>query len=272
MEKLEAFKNAMKCKSKNTIKAYITQYNKLSKLVGKDIANTSQKKILEIIKDIDNSNSRQALLNIAILIRTNNKLDTKELLDNREKIKTEIKSTHKEKNKELQETLPTYQDLLDYLEVLRSKLNYRDYIINYLLINFNVRNEDLLFQIVSRKRDTKDTNFNYIWVSPTKATYIRNVYKTAKTYGQKVNVITDKPFMSAIRQIVKHGDIDFIPNPDQLGYYIRNATLLGIGEGKYNKIIVNHFRSNIDKLKEISNNRGTNINTILESYDIEDTE
>ena len=143
---------------------------------------------------------------------------------------------------------------------------------NYLLINLNVRNEDLLFKIVTRKRETKDTNFNYIWLSPTKATYIRNVYKTAKTYGQKVNVITDKPFMSALRQYIKNGNPDFIPNADQLGYYIRINTLLNIGEGNYNKIIVNHFRSNIDKLKEISNNRGTNINTILESYDIEDTE
>jgi len=272
MAELDAFKTSMEGKSVNTFKAYITQYNKLYKLLGKDIGETSQKKILETIKDIDNSNSRQALLNIAILIRTNNKLDTKELLDNREKIKTEIKSTHKEKNKELQETLPSYQDLLDYLETLRSKLKYGPYIMNYLLINLNVRNEDLLFKIVTRKRETKDTNFNYIWLSPTKATYIRNVYKTAKTYGQKVNVITDKPFMSALRQYIKNGNPDFIPNADQLGYYVRINTLLGIGEGNVNKIIVNHFRSNIDKLKEISNNRGTNINTILESYDIEDTE
>jgi hypothetical protein len=35
------------------------------------------------------------------------------------------------------------------------------------------------------------------------------------------------------------------------------------------KIVVNHFRNNIDKLKEISANRGTDLRTILSSYDID---
>ena len=76
--------------------------------------------------------------------------------------------------------------------------------------------------------------------------------------------------MSALRQIIKNGNIDFIPNPNQVGYYVKQATLLGIGEGAVNKIIVNHFRNNIDKLKEISDNRGTSITTLIQSYDIKD--
>jgi hypothetical protein len=34
------------------------------------------------------------------------------------------------------------------------------------------------------------------------------------------------------------------------------------------KIIINHFRNDVDKLKEISDNRGTSLSTILQSYDI----
>jgi hypothetical protein len=46
-------------------------------------------------------------------------------------------------------------------------------------------------------------------------------------------------------------------------------TYKGLGETMYFKIVVNHFRSDPNMLKQISYNRGTDINTILESYDIE---
>ena len=272
MTEVEEFVKSLEGKSTNTIKAYKTQYKKLHDLLGKDIKDTSQKTIIETINDIDNSNSRQALLNIGILIRTNNKLSVDELLPFRDKVKKDIRDAIKANNVKLQDNLPTYNDLLEYLDNLKKGEFWRDYIINYLLIYYNVRNEDLLFKIVERKRDTTDTNFNYIWLSPRKAVYIRNVYKTAKTYGQKIYDITDKPFLSAIRQIIKQGNHDFIPNQAQLGYYIRTATLTSIGSGNYNKIIVNHYRNNIDMIKQISERRGTCITTLLNSYDIEDTE
>jgi hypothetical protein len=47
------------------------------------------------------------------------------------------------------------------------------------------------------------------------------------------------------------------------------STLDNLGEGLYNKIIVNHFRNNLDKLKEISESRGTSIDTLYENYDID---
>jgi hypothetical protein len=43
-----------------------------------------------------------------------------------------------------------------------------------------------------------------------------------------------------------------------------------VSEGAMNKIVVNHFRNDIDKLKEISNNRGTSITSLLQSYNIKD--
>jgi len=201
---LDKFLETLEGKSQNTIKAYTTQYKKLFNLLGDLIMQVSQRRVIKTIKEeVDNPNSRQALLNIAILIRQSNKYSVEEMLDYREKLKEEIKGKIKTDNKQLQEVLPSYNDLLDYLDKLSKAKKYREYIINYLMIHLQVRNEDLLFKIVERKKDTTDTNFNYIWLSPTKATYIRNVYKTAKTYGQKVNVITDKAFLSALRQIIK---------------------------------------------------------------------
>ena len=63
--------------------------------------------------------------------------------------------------------------------------------------------------------------------------------------------------------------IIFFPNNETVGYYIKKMTYQGLGETAYFKIVVNHFRKDANMLKQISYNRGTDINTILESYDIE---
>jgi hypothetical protein len=265
MTELEWFKGIISDKSANTIKAYITQYNKLYNLLKKDISDTSQKKLMDTIKDVDNANSRQALLNIGILIRTAKSLDTKDLIKYRDSLKEDIKTAQKKNNTTLSETLPSYEELEEYTESLKGK-NDLNFIINYLLMNYNVRNEDLHFKLITRKKEAKDTSFNYIWLSPKKVEYIRNVYKTANNYGQKLNVITDKPFMSAVRRLIK--DKWEAPAIEQMPYIIKKATLMGIGEGNYNKIIVNKFRDDIDKLKQISERRGTSITTLLDSYDI----
>ena len=63
---------------------------------------------------------------------------------------------------------------------------YWEFVINYLLIHYNVRNEDLLIKFVSLKRETenitkdKDLHKNFMWVAPYKATYYRRLYKTDK--------------------------------------------------------------------------------------------
>ena len=61
----------------------------------------------------------------------------------------------------------------------------------------------------------------------------------------------------------------FIPSSENIGYHIKKMTYNNLGETLIFKIVVNHFRSDPNMLKQISDNRGTDINTILESYDIE---
>jgi len=259
-----------------TQKSYTTQYKKLRKLLENDVADTSQKTILKIInEEINNLNGKQALINIAILTRRLKKLNVKELEAEREKNKGGISSFNKEKNQTLKEELPSYEDLVDYMQMLYEKSKWTDYIINYLLINFNVRNKDLLFDIVRRKHLTKsDKTKNYIWLADAKVEYIRNDYKTAEQYGQKVNVIRDKKFMTAVRRVFACQKYNedcgvFIPNEESLGYYIRRATLGSIGEAKYNKIIINHYRNDIDELQRIAKDRGTSLTTLLAYYDIQ---
>ena len=284
MAEYEQFMNSLQNKSDATKKQYRIQYNKLYNLLDKPIAETSEKKIIELLNTIDNKNNSQALLNIALLIRKNNGLSVTLLEKKRKDDKEKLIQAVKEKNIELKDTLPSYEDLVDYMNYLYEKNEWTDYIINYLLINLQVRNQDLDFKIITRKRDATDSKSNYMWLQATKnkVVYIRNVYKTAiinnlngnAGYGQKTNTITDRKFIIALKRILslqKYG-LDsgiFILNKSSIAYHIAKATYKEMGETKYFKIVVNHFRNNIDKLKELSENRGTDIKTILTSYDIE---
>ena len=283
MAEFKEFMESIENKSDATKKQYRIQYNKLFKLTEKPIAETSQKKILEILDEMNNKNNEQALLNIALLVRKLNKLSVTDLEKRREDNKKNINTAIKEKNKELKETLPTYDDLIEYMNYKFDNDEWTDYIINYLLIHLQVRNQDLDFDIVKRKKDANDKNKNYMWLQQNKITYIRNVYKTANInkpdgsstgYGQKVNIITNPKMILAVKRVLgcQKSDLDcgtFIPNKSSIAYHLQKATYKQIGEGKYFKIIVNHFRKDLDKLKEISVNRGTDLTTILNFYDID---
>jgi len=282
MAEFQKFMESIENKSDATKKQYRIQYNKLLKLTEKPIAETSEKKIIELLNDIENKNNSQALLNIALLVRKLNGLSVKQLEDKREKDKKQIFTAIKEKNVDLKENLPDYKEIEEYTNYLFEKSEYTDFIINWLLINIQVRNQDLDFTIVTRKKDANDTNKNYMWVQPNKLTYIRNVYKTAKIntpdgetgYGKKTNVITNPKMVLAMKRVMgcQKSGLDcgtFIPNKSAIAYHLQKATYKQLGEGKYFKIVVNHFRNNLDKIKEISNNRGTDIKTILNFYDIE---
>ena len=285
MAELTKFKEFIKDKSANTIKSYIQQYNKLKKIVDAemeqsvDIANISEKNILEFVSDENNLNSQQALLNIAIMIRKMNESPTSKLQKQRDLNKEKLKGFVKEKNQQLKnDGLPTYQDLLDYLEFLYESKRWTDFIINYLLIYYHTRNEDVNFELVPFKRDIKaNPDINYLWYSKRakKATLYRRNYKTAGKYGMKTDTITDSKFLNAIKQIFEcrkkgeEGCDVFIPNKENVGYFVKKSTLDNLGENIYNKIIVNHFRNNLDKLKEISQSRGTSLDTLHENYDID---
>jgi hypothetical protein len=284
MAEYEKFMNSIKEKSDSTKKQYRIQYNKLFKLTEKPIGGTSEKKIIEILDNIENKNNSQALLNIAFLIRKMEGLSVALLEKRRKQDKKNLNEYVKEKNVNLKENLPSYDDIVEYMDYLYDKGEWTDYIINYLLINLQVRNQDLDFTIVSRKKDATDSKTNYMWLqnSKSKATFIRNVYKTATInapdgtnhgYGQKINNITEKKFIVALRRVLgcQKSGLDcgtFIPTKSAIAFHIQKATYKQIGEGKYAKIIVNHFRNDLNKLKEISENRGTDLKTVLQSYNI----
>ena len=276
MAEFKNFMDTLHGKSDHTNRAYKTQYTKLRNLLQHDVADVSQKKVIDIISEQSNPNQQQALINIAVLVRRMNKLPTKDLEAKREANKKEVVKQVKQVNETL--VLPTLNDLEEYLEYLYANNQWTDYIINYLLLEYQVRNKDVNFTITTRKKDMTDKNKNYIWLDTRhkKAVYVRRDYKTEKTYGEKRHTISDKEFIVALKRVLacqKHNEECgvFIPNENQVGYYIQKATYKGIGEGAYLKIIINAYKNggDIQKLKEISANRGTDLNTLLSNYNID---
>jgi hypothetical protein len=283
---LENFKKSFATKSKTTQGVYISSYKKLRDLLDDvDIASVSQSRVIEVVEQLDNRNSQQALINIAYLIRKKDELGILELEEFRKKNEILIREKKFKTNASLSTTLPSYTALVDFTNNLLETKKYIQYILNYLLLYYQVRNADLDLHFVLYKKDTKDKTKNYLWFSARTKTvhFIRNVYKTAKIvksngeiagYGQKVIKITDPVFINVMKILAQQLKTDkepivFIPNSASLPYWIKKMTYEGLGETLYFKIVVNHFRDDVNMLKQISYNRGTDINTILQSYDVE---
>jgi hypothetical protein len=55
----------------------------------------------------------------------------------------------------------------------------------------------------------------------------------------------------------------------RLDITLKKATLKNIGETAYLKIIMNHFKTDLQKVKQIGESRGTATDTLIESYDLD---
>ena len=101
--------------------------------------------------------------------------------------------------------LPSLEEYDEYVDSLWTAGKYRDFIVNYLLRHHYVRNLDLIFDIVTTKAETLDFTKNWLWLDRRnlRCVYIRNTYKTAKTYGQKTVVIDNERSMFAAKRCMK---------------------------------------------------------------------
>lgn len=278
MTELEQFINFNKDKSPKTKGTYERMYRKLSIILNEDVGNLSEDKIIELVNnEVDNINTIQSLLNIAVLIKKMKNMKFEKLQAERKKNISKVELHTKNQNDKKKQIYPSLQELKDYTEYLYDNSKWTDYVINYLLLNYYVRNKDLDFIITLRKKDTTDKKKNYIWLDNRykKALYIRRDYKTADTYGEKQSIIKDDKFITALRRILSHqkhkeNEGVFIPNENALGYYIQKATFQELGEGNYLKIIINHHLQNENPhiLKEISKERGTDIQTLISNYSV----
>ena len=136
---------------------------------------------------------------------------------------------------------------------------YLKFIINYLLLNFHTRNQDLDLTITNTKKEMNDET-NYLLVRKSKVVFIRNNYKTKDLDGVKEYTITDKKFIYAVKQI----GIGSLLKTKNIAREVRSLTIDKLSESQINKIMM--FSLPVNDLEHISQSRGTSINTLLESY------
>ena len=173
-------------------------------------------------------------------------------------------------------TFKTLNDLL-------LSLDGQAYLIYYILINYNVRNQDLLIEYTDNKKLINDVNKgkveqNIIYKSKDHFIYVRSDYKTNKIYGIKKHIINDDKFIEIMNQkevnkalLLTNKDAPYKNN--QISNLIKGISNKykpnsGLTQALIYKIINNHYEMTNDhkKLLQISDNRGHNLDTQKSQY------
>ena len=259
-----------KSKSKSTQKNYRSNLNNINySIIGKE------RPLVNKIQSIyENINTQQTFLNIILIVRNYMGLSTDLLVKLRNDNKIKINTHRKTELSKLSETIISYDELMEKFKQL--PLN-KKYIINYLLINYGFRNSNLNLKLVKELPEEKTEN--YIVIKPRYILLDMNDYKTKKTYGNKQFKDTNKDFRSAIKSLKLDENQYIIGNKrnDKLksSYFntlIKNNTIEQLGEQNINKIIVKEYidRKDFEKLRGLTFSRGTNLNTLLSSYNLYD--
>ena len=260
-------------KNTNTIKSYDSIWrNHLSKFSsdGK-IASSKTKQIINYVNGLDKSSStKKAIFSLLINISSEDTLKKmwRKEQDTMDKMKLKEQD---ERMKNKGATLPTKEELMLHMKKQYKMDNCISYIVNYLLIYFNVRNMDLVLEMVFKKSEV-EPNKNYIVVRGNDCLYVRGNFKTHKIYGDKISVIKSKMFHNCCQELVGKG-VDTLLNHDDMEHLTRQVqkhTLNGMNESDYTKIMVSSIDINNNKkaLMRIAERRGTSLEVLLSTYKV----
>lgn len=268
--------------SKQTIKTYINDYKRFrTEMRGKqNIYNLSQKEIIDIVSKSDFA--KLNLLNIAIVILQNKDKEHSRLLKYRTDLQENRAEHQAEKNMEiLNNAGADYHDLMGALDTATGT----DYILFYLLINLNTRNNDLIMKLITNKqKDEINKTENFMVVSKNKSKFIRNDYKTAKSFGTKEDTIRNIKFQKfMIKELLNDNEYLFVNNKKkpykqtEIGKFIKSRFIKYLPDSNLSqaviyKIIQHHAETNgnMKMLKNIADARGHNLETQLLHYSTTD--
>jgi hypothetical protein len=169
-----------------------------------------------------------------------------------------------------------------YLESQKNKYydegDYVRYILNYLIVNLNVRNEDLDVVLLRSVKNATDETENYLVLAKNSVLYIRRRYKTAKNYGEKKLLIRSKKFVNAVNELLEKGNTYLLERgsgariqKSSLGKYVNILSIDNLGTAKITKIITSSAVDKCDekKINQISKTRGTSKTELFKSYQFE---
>lgn len=188
------------------------------------------------------------------------------------------------KNKEiLKDSNINFGDLLQFLH----KLKGQDYIIYYLLIQYNIRNADLIIEYTDDKQlihsvlSGKEKK-NIIYINEGVINYIRTDYKTASKYGIQQHQTKDEDLIKYLQeQTINKG---LFKNTKGKAYKINEISnyIKAISNRLHKganltqqiiyKIVVDYFESENDykRMKQITKNRGHSLDVQSKNYSTTD--
>jgi len=256
---------------------YLNQYKLIVRVVKKDLTDMSVADIKKYLDDIPNMNTRKNHLNIFIMLKKTEPEDYAELYELRNSLKETIETALKEKNVDLCEILPDYKEVSEFAK----KQIGRAYLVNYILLNYGVRSQDLDTTITNQEINNKKDNFLILSADEKSVDYIRNRYKTVNNSkrvgegewqkrGAQLHTIRDKKFVSIVKDLLRDHNSVKMFDLKQADKEIRKLTYKGLSESEYFKILVCHLyeTKQMSKLFKMGETRGTNIDIILRNYNI----
>jgi len=279
--------------SKNTINTYTQLYKKMFKHFGKEPVDIDEDILIDSIKNdmltdkgqvITNPNTLTSLFNTVIIVKKEFDLPITKLLKSKENLLSDIYD-HREAQKIINaHRLPSFKDVKSHLKKQFDDENHIGYILNFIMQNFFTRNKDLDIYITTSLKLAKDPEKNYLIIRNWDIIYIKNNYKTAKTYGSMKFTFRDRKLTYAIQKFIESQTENplqtewaliqnangFPLDESSQAKFIRKHTLNGMSESDIFKIRVDEFekRGDIKGLMEASRRRGTNLATLIKNYSL----
>jgi len=258
----------------STLKLYKSQLNTMA---DKFAFKTRQSTLLKYFEKIENVNTKSNKLNAIIILRNYFNSKTDLLRDVREGNFKDIEVYRKKALTTLDESLISFEELVKKLNAMNTKW----YMLNYMYINYGLRNKDLNVRYYEELMEPEDRKSeNIVVYEEGGIEFYINVYKTAKTYNEKILKVTDEKFIKIfLEQNLKNGDYLF-SQADGTPYTQQSFNVISarhsidkLGETKIMKILVKHYLddNNFKKLNELQASRGSSLTTILKSYNLYNT-
>ena len=249
----------------STISSYRTTYKNLGEL-SKPLNKLNIAEIKELLEKFkDKSLSyRLKILNLVIVIKQGfwRKISDKITKELRSKISCDYAKVKQTAN---EDTPPIWNEIDAYIEDMYDT-DLIKYIVNYLIWFYGVRNMDVDVTIVKHGNNFGGNN-NFLVIYPKYIKWIRNSYKTAKDYGEKVIDIHDERFISAVKKLYESGVVKLLDvAKNSLGSKIKRLTYNQLGEVGYLKQNLLKYAGDTNKQLWFEKTRGSSIKNLTTCY------
>ena len=253
--------------SNSSKKVYISLLKRMAKLKFKIPMKESEeiKRVESFIETFDNPNSKLDFLNLIIVLRNIKELPVDKLKQLRIKLK-QIQKTHQVgKLNNVAEKLISYETFNEKLNEAFDDKQFEKYIVNYLMMNYGVRNKDLDLTIIKTKKEIEPKK-NYLLLKKDRVKYIRDDYKTHSKYGTQTHDITDDKFIFAVKKLGPRKLLE----GNQISNALRKLYINKHNEAKIFKMMIDHYYDNKDSeaIKRISETRGTSLGVVDGFYNV----